>query len=202
VVFQDRWMPTSLRLQPNDSPRCVVCQKDIRSGAAICTECKSPQNWTRHVLAWKDVVSVVLALVPLWGGAWALWNLAFTKSVAQVRTVAVLCEEARLVLAFANDGEVAAIMQIPRLKEVREGQITLLQIQLRPEGDDKYPFVLAAKQSLTATLQPVVQGVNASLPTVSRTSAAKCSLLIETNFRGFGSHEGSASARCGCPVKA
>src|SRR5581483_1676162 len=101
---------------------CVACKEDIRPGATVCTKCKSPQDWTRHILNWKEVGSALLALVPLWTGAVALWTLAFRQPEAKLRIVLSACEEKSLTLAMVNDGDAHAVSSAPKPKLSRNGK--------------------------------------------------------------------------------
>jgi hypothetical protein len=179
--------------------RCVACKEDIRPGAAICTKCKTPQNWTRYIFNWKDVGSAILALVPLWTGAIALWALAFREPAAELRAAAPVCEQGRVVLALVNDGDSAAVLKLPLLKIVRGTQTTMSNVELLPDSSVQYPYLLAPKQSSPVALRPQVSGLLAPLPTKSKDASDTCTLIVETGFRGFKGREGTAAAQCPCP---
>jgi hypothetical protein len=176
--------------------QCVACKEDIRPGATVCTKCKTPQNWTRHIFDWKEVGSAVLALVPLWTGAVALWALAFREPEAKLRTALSACEAQSLSLALVNDGDAYAILSVPEVKLSRDGQVKPLAIVLKSE--QTYPSLLGPKQGASVTLRPQVEGLLSPLPTRASEKEA-CVLVIETRFQGFKSKQDTASAACSCP---
>ena len=178
---------------------CVACKEDIRPGAAICTKCKTPQNWTRYIFNWKDLGSAILALIPLWTGAFALWTFVFREPAAELRAVAARCEQQRVVLALVNDGDSAAALNLPALKIVRGGQTTPSKVELTPDPSTQYPYLLGPKQSSSVTLRPQVASLAAPLPTNSQDTPETCTLKVEVIFRGFKAREGIASAQCPCP---
>jgi hypothetical protein len=177
--------------------QCIVCREDIRAGAMVCTQCKNPQNWARHVVMWKDLGTATLALVPLWGGAIALWTLAFKEPTAAVRAIAAGCDRSSIVLALSNEGEAAAVLKLPTIRITRSAQTTPTAIELRPEG--AYPYLLPAKQSQSVTLKPRVAGTAADLPTTLAQSQDACSVTIDVRFQGFNGKERLTSANCQCP---
>jgi hypothetical protein len=181
--------------------RCVACQEDIRPGAAICTKCKTPQNWTRYIFNWKDVGSAILALVPLWTGAIALWALAFREPAAELRAAAPICEKARVLLAFVNDGDATAVLKLPLGRILQGAQTSSLNVELLPDPPDQYPYLLAPKQSSPVTLRPKVAGLSTPLPTKSSDTSDTCILIVETVFRGFKGREATAAAQCPCPAE-
>ncbi len=182
---------------------CVVCREAIRVGATVCTQCKSPQNWSRHVVMWKDLGTAFLALVPLWGGAIALWSLAFRNPVAMVRAVAPVCERSSIVLALANDGEATAVLKRPTLKVTQKvaqsEQTTTSPIELQAEGT-AYPYLLLAKQSISVNLKPRLHGLPTDLPKPTSQNQGDCRLTIEIEFQAFDGRQQIVSAPCQCPV--
>ena len=181
--------------------RCIACKEEICAGAVVCIKCKTPQNWKRHIFDWKDIGSAILALIPLWSGAFALWALAFREPTAELRLAAPVCELGRIVLAFVNDGDTPAVLKLPNLKVERQSQITASHLELVPEPSAQYPYLLAPKQSTAITLQPKVAGLSNQLPSKSKDPHDLCMLTVETAFQGFKGRDGIASTRCQCPPK-
>jgi hypothetical protein len=179
--------------------RCVACKEEICAGATICTKCRTPQDWTRYIFGWKDFGSAILALIPLWSGAIALWALAFKEPAAELRVAAPVCEQGRIVLAFVNDGDTPAVLKLPSLKVVRQSQTTASDLELVPEPSAQYPYLLAPKQSTTVALQSKLAGLSHELPSKSKDSHDLCMLTVETAFQGFKGRDGIASTQCQCP---
>lgn len=190
---------TQAAQHPDELTRCVACREDIRSGATICTHCKSAQNWSRHVQDWKNVGSAAAALVPLWTAAFALWSLAFREPSAEVRAASIVCERARIVFAVANDGDATAVLSLPQLKMrlgSKEAQPPGVDLVLQSPAD--YSYVLASKQASKAEVKPRISGVSDDFPTKPAQSTETCSLVVEVAFRGFKGRKGVASADCPC----
>jgi hypothetical protein len=176
--------------------QCVVCKEDIRPNAEVCTKCKSPQNWTRYIFSWKDIGSATLALLPLWTGAYALWNIAFKEPVVQLQLAAPICQKTRVVLAIANYGDAMAILSIPRLNVLNDPN-PLKPFDLRPISD--YPYLVDAKRSFQVTLTPQIGGLVSPLPTPNSSNPHACSIVIEVPFTGFKGRGDLAKAKCDCP---
>lgn len=176
--------------------QCVVCKEDIRPNAEVCTKCKSPQNWTRYIFSWKDVGSATLTLLPLWTGAYALWNIAFKEPVAELQLAAPICEKTRVVLAIANYGDAAAILSMPRLKVLNYPNPPK-PFDLRPISD--YRYLVDAKGSFQVTLTPQISEILSPLPTPNSSDPHACSIAIEVPFTGFKGRPDVAKAKCDCP---
>jgi hypothetical protein len=183
--------------------QCLVCKEDLPLGATICNACKNPQNWSRYLLRWKDIGTAFVGFVPLWTGAYALWNIAFREPAADLQIVAPVCERTRLLLAMANFGDATAILSPPRLSETRAGAATeRTDLQFSPESkDDKYPYVLAPKKDLQIVLRPQISGTLDELPTINADSSGSCKIAIKIAFKGFKGREGAAETECACPQK-
>ncbi len=90
---------------------CLACAEPIQAQAIICRHCKTRQNWTRYLLNWKEIIGAVMAILPLWGGAYALLMPRFQDNAPQLGLVDVSCSPASAMVLVSNGGRSPAIIR-------------------------------------------------------------------------------------------
>lgn len=173
---------------------CIVCKEPIHRGARICTQCKSWQDWTRHLTRWSTTIAAALAIVPLWTGAVSLYKIAFHHA-AEIKIQALTCDISAVTLVVTNSGDRAGILGSSSLSlqvnDISVGKpITLRAVEEHPVVRPRETFVLR--------LEPRVEGVPSVIPVP--TNAKTCAYHVATEVREFerGSHEALVS--CACPA--
>jgi hypothetical protein len=94
---------------------CRECRNDMPPGARKCTQCSSYQDWRRFVFTWSGLLTATLALLPLWTGAYSLWNLAFLEP-AKLDAAIATCRSDKLLAFVGNKGQVPAMLGEPHVE--------------------------------------------------------------------------------------
>jgi hypothetical protein len=185
---------------PKPKTECIACKEEIPVGASLCKECKTPQDWTRHVPVWKDVGTAVLALAPLWAIAIAAWHYAIKPPAALLRAIASECQLETLELAMANDGDAPAILSMPRLEVKTDQELAKpSSIQLVAADPSSYPYVLSPKQSSHITLRPRASGMTIFGHFPTHQDKQVCNLIVKIEYTGFKGEKNTVLSDCGCP---
>ena len=100
---------------------CRECFQPIPAGARKCTKCQSFQDWRRPIFVWSGVVTAMLALVPLWTGAYSLFTIAFPEP-AHVEAEITACSSSQLIATLHNTGKLRAVVGLPRVEHFYDGQ--------------------------------------------------------------------------------
>jgi hypothetical protein len=188
--------------QQDTGAQCVVCRESIQSGAAVCIHCNNFQNWTRHVLRWTGVLTAVLALVPLWGGARALWELAFPDHKADVRSYALSCEKEGVILAVTNLGDRPGTLNGFSIVPVVDGQPAKEEAlflsrnsDVDKNGDKR---VVRAGETFVLDLEQRIEDVHSDL-TIPNKAWKTCEYGIAVQVNTFEGVNSSVSTKCPCP---
>lgn len=100
--------------------RCLECSNPIPFKARKCSKCSSFQDWRRPIFVWSGLFTTALGLLPIWAGAYSLWNLAFRKP-AQIEAVAVTCTAQKFLVYARNIGQKEGILGNPRVEIYIDG---------------------------------------------------------------------------------
>lgn len=184
-------------IDPAPSPEianvhCRVCCEDIRAGAQVCTKCKSPQNWTVHLFRWKEVLTAILALAPLYSAAISLRQLAVKeRPEPKIRAVVLSCDTVRIAVAVANVGSAAGVVRATEMELLKGGNVSE-RYALDPD-DDRLggSRIVAAGEIAELNLVRRVGGAEA-LPVEDK----NVDIVIRVQYLGFDGQFGSASDGC------
>ncbi len=131
---------------------CVACAEPIPKAARLCRHCKTRQDWTRHILDWKEVAGAVMAVLPLWAGAIALTAPLIQGKAPDLAVIDAACTDSSAVLTLTNSGEAPAVLGSMRLTAPWMDQ----SLHLRPEVDATR--TIAAGGLETLSVQPTLEG--------------------------------------------
>lgn len=96
--------------------RCRECGAAIPPRALKCAECGAYQDARRHIFASSSVLAAVLALLPLWSGAYSAYSIA-NPATAEVRLELAECRRNSVQLYISNTGGTRAVLQRPILQK-------------------------------------------------------------------------------------
>jgi hypothetical protein len=177
-----------------DTDACVVYREPIRRGASRCVHCQSAQDWTRYVARWSSFWTAVLALVPLWSGAFALRQLAFPDHRPQVKIRPIACTEQGLVLAVTNSGKGPGLVGESSLHVEVGGRAAAETFDLIPAGER----IAMPDSTWTLKLEPRVRGTTALLPTTNG-HESPCEYRGAIRVDAFEGPGSTIPLRCPCP---
>ena len=180
---------------------CVVCKSPIHEGAKVCIQCKSTQDWTRYVFQWKEFIAVLVAVIPLFAGAYSLYQIATKVEKPKVKFFAVECNRNEVTLALANDGNAMALLSRPELFLRRNsGPSEATSITLTFKKVEDYPVVFGAKQTASVVAFPSVGTLGGEYPSASRTGEL-CELEFRIKSQDSDGKIMPISTRCPCPPR-
>lgn len=150
---------------PLDTVTCRICCEDIRKGAKVCTNCGNPQNWAAHLFRWKEVLTAILALAPLYSAAISLRHLALDEvPLPQIRAVVLSCSDTvKVQVAVANVGKASGVIRSPLLRLLGEADAARtfgLDIDVK-EGRPGGSRVLKAGETVELNLVRRISGAEA-----------------------------------------
>ena len=189
-----------MTLTAKSTTLCVVCKSKIVPGALICTVCKNPQDWTRHVLKWKDVIAAILTATPLVAGAWSLYKIAAQPDRPRPYAFAVECRLGEAKLALGNDGTAATFLRLPELTVLREDKEEPASVGLGIEKADAYPTILSAKQTAVVTVRAVAGGVSSEFSTLDQ-KGPSCRLQFRIQAEDALGKIIPLATQCQCPSR-
>jgi hypothetical protein len=176
--------------------RCLSCGEEIYRDASICVKCRSPQNWTRHVFQWTGVGAAAAALIPLWAGAWSLWQLIAVTQRADVAVVAFACGPASIRIAADNSGQQAAMLLAAKLRILHNEQEDAHHFSLR---FDAAKSVVEPKKTTFFDLAIQSGGVDViDLPNF-RQAGASCKYELSIAIQDFRGLQTEKKTLCECP---
>jgi hypothetical protein len=178
---------------------CVVCKSAIPSGAQICTACKSPQDWTRYIFRWKEVIATIITAAPLFAGAYSLYQIATRVEHPKIHAFAVECLKDQAQLAIANDGNAIGLLSRPKLAVRRNGREEATDLKVTFDDPGGFPVVFAPKQTAAVTAKPTAGSLAGEYPSAG--PAGTCELEFQIKSQDSDGKITPVNARCPCPAK-
>jgi hypothetical protein len=169
----------------------------MNDGAEKCTECDSYQDWTRHIFRWSGVGAAVIAVVPLWGMAWSLWQIAMPTN-ADIRVSTMACSPNQITVAAANIGQKTGVIKNVEFAVVRDPAPQ--KDVYRDTRNLTTDQIVAIKPNdvVIVKYQPVSGGPE-DLPI--KQSSASCRYELTFTALGLGiSRSDQTTATCDCPT--
>lgn len=133
---------------------CIACGFLIPATATLCKECKSHQNWQRHLQVGQTSLALLVALFAVAGtGLGAIYGLIFGPNSELAVTTATAVEDG-LTITVANRGERPGVFDIASIQMDDEGrgENHSSRVRFLPPADPVIPpgeiriFQLAAKE--------------------------------------------------------
>jgi hypothetical protein len=177
---------------PNDNSVCVVCRGTISEGATKCASCDNFQDWRRHILTWSGVITALLALVPVWGGAVSLYKLAFPGD-AEVRIRTIECQQKKIKVAAFNSGGKVGLLTAPRVTVIRNQEQKSISVNFSIDEDDT--------ELLSKELDIIELALTGSHNFPTQTTAnGGCKLRISFQVETLAGSKFERKDECSCPV--
>lgn len=169
---------------------CRECRNPLPEGARKCTNCSSYQDWRRFVFTWSGLFTAMLALVPLWSGAYSLWKLAFPRP-ADVRISIAACKPDRVLTYLNNSGETAAMLGQPRLEFEENGKWSKFDAEFEMDEDD----LVSEPGEVDIVTLPAPEG-----GTFPVDAAGGCKLRVIYPVTSGAKEPGNVGATCQCEI--
>lgn len=170
---------------------CRECRTQLPAGARKCTKCSSFQDWRRGIFAWSGVFTATLALLPLWTGAFSLWNLAFARP-AHIEAAIATCRSDKVMAYLHNDGQETAMLAEPTV-DFRDG-----------EAWTRFDATFAVAESKLVVKPDEVQMLNLAVPdegTFPPNGDKPCHLKVMVPVLSGRGEQSVAEATCRCSDK-
>ena len=176
----------------NGQISCLECGEKIPADARLCRYCKTPQNWSRFLFRWKDIIVAVLALAPLWGGAYALILPMFEEDTPRLKILDASCESDKPIFLLSNRGNAPAIVKTIGLPFTHEEISLPYEYILRPETVEasKEWIELPPKTTTPMRFALTTKGTNVPLPK-NRPGESRIVVIEYIDLGGSKYHEAS-----------
>jgi hypothetical protein len=135
----------------------------------------------------------LLAVVPLWTGAWALLQLALYRE-AHLRVLPVACGPESLSIAATNIGGRPAMVEGSDLEVVADGELLANRLPLVPREENS---VLQPNDTRIYSLAPVISGIPTMIP--RPVSSQSCIYRILIRVKDFEDRSDLIQLTCPCP---
>jgi hypothetical protein len=164
----------------------------------FCTQCKSPQNWTRHIFRWKDVITTAITAAPLFAGAYSLYQIATKVERPKVAAFAIQCTKQEAQLVLANDGNAIALLSHPELVVWRNGREEVASMKLTFNNPGAFPVVFGPKQTAAVALRPSAGSLGGEYPSATN-PVEICELEFRIKSQDSDGRITPLKTRCPCP---
>lgn len=171
--------------------KCLVCLKDMPSGAEKCTECDSYQDYRRHVFAWSGLIGALIAMYPLWQGSWSVAELAF-PSPSKISLAEFQCEPQKMSYIVLNSGGQTAYIYSPRF-ELQQADEQAIELELQiPDS--------ASGRISANDLRPMTVPMGAGQTLPEGQAGQKCVItLVQKSIDATTQTAATTRASCQCP---
>ena len=180
-----------------DQLSCKVCRKPIPVGALKCTECDSYQDFSRHLLRWSGAAVAVLGLLPLWGIATALQEMAFTTDEPVIQAALTSCTRESITVAYINAGAIDGIVVDHEFALIVNGKATDIDYEVRPRS--LADFVVSPGASpILLEFHPYIGGATTKFVKQDH-GLPLCQYRMTVEWAGFDGGEHQSTRVCPCP---
>lgn len=176
---------------------CKVCLKPIPGGALKCTECDSYQDFSRHLLRWSRAAVAVLGLLPLWGIATALQEMAFTPDEPVIQAALTSCARNSMTVAYINAGTIDGIVVDHDFALIVDGETTDFKYEVRPLNQADF-VVSPGASPILLEFQPYNGGVPTNFVKQDH-GLSLCQYRLIVKWVGFDGSEHQSTRVCPCP---
>jgi hypothetical protein len=167
-------------------------------GATKCIKCGSYQDWTRHVLRWSAVIIAALGLVPLWGIATSLHQIAFARRGPAIEAALISCAHAAMTVAYVNAGGVDGIVTEHAFVLEHGGSSHTPPYAVRPDTTGDF-LVSPGQPAKLVRLRAYIGGVETNLVSPGH-GLSGCRYRLTVLWSEFKDRKHRLERTCPCPA--